>query len=482
MDLAFNFDNTYKDLPNTFYTNQEPAYIESPKLVISNNTLANEIGLKIDDFESEKIAKILSGNTIPKAAYPISQAYAGHQFGYFTMLGDGRAVLLGEHIGPNGTRYDVQLKGSGRTAYSRAGDGKASLGPMLREYIISEAMHYLNIPSARSLAVVETGEEVIREKPLPGAILTRIASSHIRVGTFEYLAAYGAKEEVKILADYTIKRHFNQAPDGVNPYIYLLQEVIKKQAKLISKWQLVGFVHGVMNTDNMAISGETIDYGPCAFMDAYNPDTVFSSIDRGRRYAYSNQSNIALWNLSRFSETLLALIEKDLDKAVEIAEENLSEFPKLYKSHWLDGMRKKLGLFDEEEIDEELIDGLLDLMNQYKADYTNTFLALTFDKDYSLELMASPEFKDWRNKWESRVRSQNKTKEEVLTLMKENNPSIIPRNHLVENALENCIDGDYSLYMDLLEALTNPFGHTKSQEQYQIVPCKQEPYLTYCGT
>lgn len=482
IDLGFNFDNSYKDLPQVFYSKQDPAYIASPKLAIFNYGLANKLGLNTD-LEDDEMAKLLSGNTIPKEAYPIAQAYAGHQFGYFTILGDGRVVLLGEHISPDKKRYDIQLKGSGRTKYSRGGDGKASLGPMLREYIISEAMHYLRIPSSRSLAVVETGEKVIREKPLKGGILTRVASSHIRVGTFEYISAKASQEEVKILADYTINRHFDYVEDGINPYIHLLQELIKKQAKLISKWQLVGFVHGVMNTDNMAISGETIDYGPCAFMDIYNPNTVFSSIDRAGRYAYNNQSEIALWNLSRFAETLLPLINKDLDKAVEIAKENLMNFPKLYRQYWLEGMGKKLGLFDALDRDMDLIDDLLALMKKYKADYTNTFLALTFKKDYDLELINSVEFKEWYKKWRKRVKSQSEGSEEILDLMKNNNPSIIPRNHLVEEALENANNGDYSLFKDLLDLLSNPYQHSEKQEKYQFLPEDiDQPFITYCGT
>lgn len=482
IDLGFNFDNSYKDLAKIFYDKKDPAYIASPRLVVLNESLAKELGLNID-YKPEDIGKVLSGNTIPKGAYPIAQAYAGHQFGYFTILGDGRAILLGEHISPDGKRYDVQFKGSGRTKYSRGGDGKATLGPMLREYIISEAMHFLNIPSTRSLAVVETGESLMRERPLQGAILTRIATSHIRVGTFQYIAANGKGQDIKQLADYTIKRHFGQPDNGINPYIYLLEEVIQRQAKLISKWQLVGFVHGVMNTDNMAISGETIDYGPCAFMDTYNPDTVFSSIDKGGRYAYNKQSEIALWNLSRFSETLLGLIDKDLDKAVAIAEEKLMNFPKLYRTYWLDGMRKKLGLFDEQDDDMSLINDLFDLMNKYKADYTNSFLALTFNDGFDLELIEKEEFIKWHQRWQAKVKSQNKSTDEVLNLMKENNPSIIPRNHLVEKALNNCINGDYSLFMDLLEALSNPYQHTEKQKQYQRPPQDQDkPYITYCGT
>ena len=486
IDLRFNFDNSYKDLPEKFYTKKDPAFVASPKLLIYNEDLSKELGLNIDidNSDREYLGKVFSGNILPKGAYPIAQAYAGHQFGYFTMLGDGRAILLGEQITPDNKRYDIQLKGSGRTPYSRGGDGKATLGPMLREYIISEAMHFLNIPSTRSLAVVETGEDVVREKSLKGAILTRIASSHIRVGTFQYISAYGSEEELKELADYTIKRHFDQPPDGLNPYIYLLQEVIKRQAELISKWQLVGFIHGVMNTDNMAISGETIDYGPCAFMDVYNPNTIFSSIDRNGRYAYNKQSEIALWNLSRLSETLLPLIDRNLDKAVDRAKDNLREFPKLYRKHWTNGMRSKLGIMDNQEDDISLINELLKLMAKYKADYTNTFLALTFNKDYDLELIDSPEFKEWHKKWKGRIESQNISKDEVLSLMRKSNPSIIPRNHIVENALSLCIDkNDYSLFNDFLKVLANPYEHTQKQEIYQKSEYNEDkPYVTYCGT
>lgn len=484
IDLGFNFDNSYKDLPKTFYTKQDPAFIASPKLVALNSKLADALGLNVDNFDSDAIAKQLSGNTIPKGAYPIAQAYAGHQFGYFTMLGDGRATLLGEHMAPDHRRYDIQLKGSGRTKYSRGGDGKASLGPMLREYMISEGMHFLNIPSTRSLAVVETGEKIIREKPLKGAILTRVASSHIRVGTFQYIAANGSEEELKALADYTINRHFEESTKGANPYIDLLQAVVEKQARLISKWQLVGFVHGVMNTDNMAISGETIDYGPCAFMDIYNPDTVFSSIDRYGRYAYNKQAEIALWNLSRFAETLLPLIDEDLDKAAAIAKENLMAFQNQYRQYWLDGMRNKLGFFDEKEEDIHLINELLDLMNKYQADFTNTFLGITWHKNFDLALFDAPAFKTWHGKWHERIQTQNQSEEEVLSLMQKSNPSIIPRNHIVEEALDLCINNnDYSLFHDFLAALSNPYAYTKEQERYQIPDNNgDEPYITYCGT
>lgn len=347
-------ENTYANLPKKMFSIQNPNDISSPKLIIFNDSLADVLGLDADFLKGKDGIDILSGNKVLEGTTPISQSYAGHQFGYFTMLGDGRAVLLGEYISKDGQRFDIQLKGSGRTPYSRGGDGKAALGPMLREYIISEGMNGLGIPTTRSLAVVTTGESVIRETELEGAVLTRIAKSHIRVGTFQFAANYGSIEDVKALADYTLNRHFKKVSNSENQYLYLLNEVIKRQAELISKWQLVGFIHGVMNTDNMVISGETIDYGPCAFMDTYDLNTVFSSIDTYGRYAYGNQPKIAAWNLARFAETLLPLLDDDTDEAVKIAEKSLSRFEILYKNNWLSGMRKKLGLFNEEDKDEHL--------------------------------------------------------------------------------------------------------------------------------
>ncbi|MGG7324810.1 protein adenylyltransferase SelO [Clostridium baratii] len=481
--IGFNFENTYVDLPEMFFTKKGPSHVKAPSLVKLNSSLAKELGLNIDALQSNEGVEILSGNKIPEGSIPLAQAYAGHQFGHFTLLGDGRALLLGEHINPKGERIDIQLKGSGRTPYSRGGDGKAALGPMLREYIISEAMHALNIPTTRSLAVTKTGEAVIRETYLKGAVLTRIASSHIRVGTFQYARNWGTVEEIKKLADYTLKRHFKEIENEENPYISLLKEVIKRQAELIAKWQLVGFIHGVMNTDNMTISGETIDYGPCAFMDTYDPETVFSSIDIYGRYAYKNQPNMALWNLARFAETLLPLLSTDQDEAINLAEDALSEFSEIFKNNWISGMRAKLGIFNEETEDKELITNLLNIMQKYKADYTNTFRALTIDDLNGSEIFNSEEFKEWYKMWQERLSRQDESKDLSKKLMKSSNPAVIPRNHRVEEALEAAEKGDYSVMDKLLDVLINPFEYSKDQEEYAKLPkpssCK---YKTYCGT
>ena len=370
-------ENTYCELPNIFYSKEIPEKILNPKLVEFNKELAEDLGLDLKFLNSDEGIQYLVGNKLLEGSTPIAQAYAGHQFGHFTMLGDGRAILLGEFISRNGQRFDIQLKGAGKTKYSRGGDGKAALGPMLREYIISEGMYGLKIPTTRSLAVISTGENVIREEILEGALLVRIAKSHIRVGTFQFARNFGDVEDLKKLADYTLNRHFKKDSYEGNSYLYLLKEVINNQAKLISKWQLVGFIHGVMNTDNMTISGETIDYGPCAFMDSYDINTVFSSIDINGRYAYGNQPKIGVWNLTRFAESLLPLLDDDIDNAIKIAEEALSNYGKLYNEYYFNGMRAKLGLFNKEEEDENLILSLLTIMNKFKADYTSTFLNLT---------------------------------------------------------------------------------------------------------
>ncbi len=484
LETGFNLENSYASLPEKFFSKQNPSHVPSPKLVKLNYSLIESLGLNVEGLQSDYGVEIFAGNKIPEGATPIAQAYAGHQFGHFTMLGDGRAVLIGEHITKQGERFDIQLKGSGRTPYSRGGDGKATLGPMLREYIISEAMYALGIPTTRSLAVVTTGESIIREERLPGAILTRVAASHIRVGTFQYAANWGTVEELRALADYTLERHFKKENSEENPYLFLLKEVVKKQAELIAKWQLVGFIHGVMNTDNVTISGETIDYGPCAFMDTYDPETVFSSIDIQGRYAYGNQPGIGGWNLARFAETLLPLLHINQDEAVKIAQEAISEFPKVYKDNWLSGMRSKLGIFNEETEDEALIQELLDMMKKYNADYTNTFIALTFNKIDDTELFNSDEFNKWYKLWQERLTRQEKSKDESKELMKNNNPAVIPRNHRVEEALDAAVkDGDYSVMDRLLEALSKPYAHSKEQEYYKTLPepsnCK---YKTYCGT
>lgn len=482
-EIGWNLDNSYAGLPKSFFSSINPTPVRSPKLVMFNNELATSLGLNAQALLSEDGVAILAGNKIPEGGSPLAQAYAGHQFGHFNMLGDGRAVLLGEQITPSGERFDIQLKGSGRTPYSRGGDGRAALGPMLREYIISEAMHALRIPTTRSLAVVATGEAVVREAELPGAILTRVAASHIRVATFQYVAKWGTVEELRILADYTLKRHFPAIKNDESRYLSLLQEVIKRQAELIAKWQLVGFIHGVMNTDNMAICGETIDYGPCAFMDTYDPATVFSSIDRQGRYAYGNQPPIAAWNLARFAETLLPLFHENIERAVEMAQEEITQFNDSYHASWYAGMRAKLGLFNEEAGDEALIDDLLSMMEKNQADYTNTFRALTFDMLDDIALFETPEFAQWHERWLERLSRQPETKAASHELMRNSNPAIIPRNHRVEEALEAAVEhGDISVLERLLDVLSNPFAHSTEQVEYCKVPTSTTHYQTFCGT
>jgi uncharacterized protein YdiU (UPF0061 family) len=382
---------------------------------------------------------------------------------------------------PLGARFDVQLKGSGPTPYSRGGDGRAWLGPMLREYIISEAMHALGVATTRSLAVVKTGEPVLRGAALPGAVLTRVSASHLRVGTFQFAAKWGTSGELRALADYALKRHFPDSADANNPYLSLLQEVIKLQASLIAKWQLVGFVHGVMNTDNMALSGETIDYGPCAFMDKYDPSTVFSSIDHNGRYAYGRQPDIAIWNLTRFAEALLSLLHKSRPEAIELAKEALADFAELYRGNWVTGMRAKLGLFNEEPEDEALISSLLAIMHEHGADLTNTFVALTFGELDDTVLSGVAEFERWHGLWQLRLSRQEETREECHSLMKASNPGVIPRNHRVEEALAAAVEqGDYSVMHRLLTVLADPYSHAAEHAEYRAP--SNRPYRTYCGT
>lgn len=483
-DKTIKLENTYAKLPSRLFTAQYPEKVKEPKIVALNKTLAKNLGIDVSFLESEEGANFLSGNKILDGTIPIAQAYAGHQFGYFTTLGDGRAVLLGEYLTKDGERVDIQLKGSGRTPYSRGGDGKASLGPMLREYIISEGMYALGIPTTRSLAVVTTGEDVFREEFLQGAILTRIAKSHIRVGTFEYAAKFGSVEEIRELADYTIERHFKELINEENKYLLLLREVIKHQAHLIAKWQLVGFIHGVMNTDNMAISGETIDYGPCAFMDKYDPETVFSSIDVNGRYAYGNQPKIAVWNLARFAESLLTILHNDKNESVKLAQNEISKFITLYNENYLSGMRAKLGIFNEEENDEILINQLLNIMKKYNADYTNTFRSLTMDKTEDTELYGKEEFNNWYKMWQERLIRQAESKELSRELMRKNNPSVIPRNHRVEEALEAAVkNNDYTVMRKLLDAITKPYDYSVKNDYYVTVPKTScGTYKTYCGT
>lgn len=483
-DRGFKFDNSYSKLSDIFFTVQIPSKVPSPKLVALNYSLINSLGLDSKFLQSDDGVEVLAGNKVLDKAITIAQAYAGHQFGHFTMLGDGRAILIGEHIDPNGERVDVQLKGSGRTPYSRGGDGKAALGPMLREYIISEAMHSLGIPTTRSLAVVTTGETIIRESYLNGAILTRIASSHIRVGTFEFAARFGNIHELKELADYTISRHYPNINNEENKYLSFLQEVVKKQAELIVKWQLVGFIHGVMNTDNMTISGETIDYGPCAFMDVYDPKTVFSSIDVQGRYSYGNQPKLAAWNLARFAETLVPLIHENQDEAIKMAQNSVLEFENIYKKNWLSGMRSKLGIFNEETEDEMLIENLLNMMHKYGADYTNTFSSLTLDKRDGIAMFSTSEFSVWNKLWEDRLTRQPEAKESVKQLMQNSNPYIIPRNYRVEEALTAASkNNDYGVMDRLLDVLSKPFAYLNEQDEYSMLPePSNHKYRTFCGT
>jgi serine/tyrosine/threonine adenylyltransferase len=483
-EIGWNLDNSYARLPKTFFSSITPNPVRSPELIILNESLASSLGLNVQSLKSENGIDVFAGNGVPEDAFPLAQAYAGHQFGHFNMLGDGRAMLIGEQITPKGERVDIQLKGSGRTPYSRGGDGRAALGPMLREYIISEAMHALGIPTTRSLAVVTTGESIIRETDLPGAIMTRVAASHLRVGTFEYASKLGSDKDLQALADYALERHYPETNNNPNRYLSLLQEVIKRQAALVAKWQLVGFIHGVMNTDNVTVSGETIDYGPCAFMDTYDPATVFSSIDIQGRYAYGNQPPITGWNLARFAESLLPLLHDDQEESLKLAQDAVSDFPKLYHSNWLTGMRAKLGIFNEEEQDQSLIEELLSIMKENQADYTNTFLALTFDKEEDAGLFSTSEFAQWKDRWKARLSRQQETQESSHQLMRKSNPAIIPRNHRVEEALEAAVEqDDYSVMEKLLEVLSTPYEHSSKQVEYSTPPPpSKRPYQTFCGT
>lgn len=481
---GWQLEHSYAALPQTFFSKITPAPIQNPELIILNEQLADSLGLDSGALQEEEGVQILAGSRTPDSGLPLAQAYAGHQFGHFTMLGDGRALLHGEQITPDGRRVDIQLKGSGRTTYSRGGDGRAALGPMLREYIISEAMHALGIPTTRSLAVVKTGEPVFRESILTGAVLTRTASSHLRVGTFEYALNRGSMNDLRALADYTISRHYPEVRETENPYLMLLREVVTRQASLIAKWQLAGFIHGVMNSDNMALSGETIDYGPCAFMNSYDPKTVFSSIDARGRYAYGRQPIMAEWNLSRFAEALVPLIDENQEKAVELAQAEISSFPEKFNVYWLQGMRAKLGLFTEEAEDEALITDLLNLMQEQEADYTNTFRAITFNKLDKTGLFTDNRFASWQERWQERLGKQNESQEDSRQLMRDNNPAVIPRNHHVEEALEAAEkNGDYSVMNKLLDVLADPYAHTREQEDYTAPPAPTlVPYRTYCGT
>ena len=482
MTIGWHFDNTYSKLSKTFIEDIKPTPVHDPELLILNEQLAKELNLDFTKTKEKDLSLLFSGNSLPNGSNTVAQAYAGHQFGHFTMLGDGRAVLLGEHMSNKNNRFDIQFKGSGRTSFSRGGDGRAALGPMLREYIISEAINTLNIPTTRSLAVVKTGEKVVRENLLEGAILTRVASSHLRVGTFQYIAARQNIEDLNTLVDYTIERHYPQIKSSKTKALDLLNLVMEKQCLLVVDWMRVGFIHGVMNTDNMTISGETIDYGPCAFMDQYHPKTVFSSIDKFGRYAYSNQPPITKWNLARFAECLIPLIDKNEEAAIKIATDIIDNFQNIYEKKWLNMMRDKLGLFGEDKNDRKLIDDLLNWMEKHKIDYTNTFCHLMEikinDNTYKEEA-----FITWFEEWKKRSKLNNSSKEKQIELMKKNNPIVIPRNHKVEEALSEAYSGNLEKMNKLNNVLKNPYSNQEDISEYQVpAPMTDEKYQTFCGT
>lgn len=467
------FEHSYQQLPDSLYVQQPPISVARPEEVVFNHQLAEELGLE------ERSPDVLAGNRLLPDMRPIAQAYAGHQFGHFTMLGDGRAVLLGEWNCPDGRRVDFQLKGSGRTPFSRGGDGRAALEPMLREYLISEAMHALGIPSTRSLCVIATGEPVYREQSLPGAILTRIAASHLRVGTFEF-ATHVAKDRETLLAltRYSIQRHFPDAAESEQPGVELLERVMQGQADVIAQWMRVGFVHGVMNTDNMAISGETIDYGPCAFMDVYDPDTVFSSIDTQGRYAYGNQPHIGQWNLACLAGALLPILDPDEKTAEEIAKDALGRFPDLFHTSWQREMNAKLGLKTVQPDDKELVQGLLDWMQQTRTDYTLGFQGL-----HPEHPPRDPEMALWQDRWTERLRQEGGDTPEILLRMQQANPVVIPRNHQVEAALNAAGEGDMKPFMNLHDVLATPYRRTEFSAEFEQPPAPgTPPYRTFCGT
>jgi uncharacterized protein YdiU (UPF0061 family) len=487
------FDNSYVHLPKRFHERTEPTPVAAPTRIRVNRDLATSLGIDLDWLESEEATSTFAGNFVPVGAEPLAAAYAGHQFGGFNpQLGDGRAVLLGEVIDGTGARFDLQLKGAGETAYSRSGDGRSPLGPVLREYVVSEAMHTLGVPSTRALAAVGTGETVFREQPLPGAVLTRVARSHIRIGTFEYFAARGDEEALRVLTRYTLERHFPELVDADRPALALLEGVVARQAALVSQWKLLGFIHGVMNTDNMLVSGETIDYGPCAFMEAYHPNTVFSSIDRGGRYAYANQEKIARWNLLRFAEALLLIMRPTPEEAVPAAQDAVDRFDELHLAADVAGRRQKLGLEASEPGDEELFSDLLELMAKHETDFTLSFRRLA-------ELAASrslgqasvssfyefPEaFDPWLERWRRRLADEARPDSERQSAMLRANPVFIPRNHLVEEAIAaGTIAGDLAPFHRLVDRLANPWSFDDADERYaRPATPEQRVHRTFCGT
>jgi len=492
MTVHFPFDNSYARLPDRFFARVEPTAVAAPRLIKLNRQLAADLRLDADWLASPEGTEILAGKRVPEEAEPIAIAYAGHQFGNFVpQLGDGRAILLGELIDRAGVRRDVQLKGSGRTPYSRGGDGRAALGPVLREYVVSEAMAALGIPTTRALAAVTTGETVIREELLPGAVLTRVASSHIRVGTFQFFAARGDVEGLRVLADHVIARHYPDAADGEHPYRALLERVVARQADLVAQWLLVGFIHGVMNTDNMSVAGETIDYGPCAFMDAYDPATVFSSIDQGGRYAYGNQPRIALWNLTRLAEALLPLLAPEQEAAIAQAQEVLGAFAPRFEGAYHAGLRRKLGLATERDGDAALAGDLLSLMTENQADFTLTFrhladAAAAPEGDEAVRnLFVNPQAYDgWAARWRERLAQEPQDPAERRAAMRAVNPAFIPRNHRVEAMIQAAVQrDDFAPFEELLRVLSRPYEDQPEFARYAAPPEAHERVrATFCGT
>ncbi|MCG6121992.1 MAG: YdiU family protein [Microvirga sp.] len=489
---AFRFDNSYARLPDRFYASVAPQPASAPRLLRLNHALAEELGLDADALDSADGAAIFAGNVIPQGAQPIALAYAGHQFGgYSPRLGDGRAMLLGEVLDRAGRRRDVQLKGSGRTPFSRGGDGRSALGPVLREYVVSEAMHALGVPTTRALAAVATGDQVARETMLPGAVLTRVAASHIRIGTFQYFAAAGDRDGVRILADYTIERHYPELLDVADPYLRLFEAVRDAQARLVARWMAIGFIHGVMNTDNMTVSGETIDYGPCAFMDSFDPATVFSAIDEWGRYAYVNQPRVAPWNLARLAETLAPLVDDDVDRSVERLGEALVAFPDLFRRFWLEEMRAKIGLARAEPEDDALVEALLAVMHEGRADYTLVFRALGgaveggIGEAAAAALFGNPQaFGVWAQRWRARLARENRSPVEAGLAMRRVNPAFIPRNHLVEQMIAAAVErDDFTMFDEMLVVLARPFREQPLFARYAEPPRPGDWSLrTTCGT
>jgi uncharacterized protein YdiU (UPF0061 family) len=490
--LVASFSNSYARLPERFFVRLAPTPVAKPRLIKFNDALAAELGIDTGGLGPDALAAIFAGNETPRGAEPIAMAYAGHQFGHFVpRLGDGRAILLGEVFDRNGKRRDIQLKGAGRTPFSRRGDGRAALGPVLREYLVSEAMHALGIPTTRALAAVSTGEPVHRNQEMPGAVFTRVASSHVRVGTFQYFAARSDLEAVKLLADYVIDRHYPSAAGAEKPYLALLQAVVERQASLVARWMNVGFIHGVMNTDNTALSGETIDFGPCAFMDAYDPGAVFSAIDEMGRYAYANQPAIAQWNLARFAETLLPILDPDQERAAELASEAISAFAALFQARWAAGMRDKLGISGAEDGDLDLVRAWLAAMHENGADFTLTFrrlCAAAVDEKADVQVresFANPAaYDDWAARWRSRLTRESRAPFERAQAMRRVNPAFIPRNHRVEQALDAAVEReDFSLFDELLTVLSRPYEDQAAFAGYANPPRAEERVLqTFCGT